>query len=878
MKNKGTHALKRGLCAQEVEASREAHGVNMLPRGKRKSFMRSFFGNMSDPVIRILLAALAVNAVFSFRGGNWIETVGIAVAVFLATLISTVSEYSSESAFRKLEEESSREVCRVRRDGDIVEIPIQEVVVGDILILSSGEKVAADGFMISGKIGVDQSAMTGESRELEKLPSKDRASDPSSPSAIFRGCPIISGQGEAVVSAVGGATFLGEISREIGEQTRESPLRVRLSRLAKQISRIGYLLAVFVALAYLFNILILDSGWSREVIMLKLSDPAYLFSTFLSAFTLGLTVLVMSVPEGLPMMVAVVLASNLRRMMRDNVLVRKAVGIEAAGSMNILFTDKTGTLTEGKPGLGALYLGDGNEIKNAEKLKSAVSSEFFELFCLSSVYNTEASLTKSGISGGNATDKALLAAVPKTSTLGAYLVTSKTPFDSANKYSSVTLKGKRELSFIKGAPERLLPMLSGYIDREGRAAPLDKTAFSSLISSLTSSGSRIILIAVRRLHTEGFLLLCAAQMTDKLRKEAKGSVRELKGAGIQVVMITGDSKETAQHIAKSCEILDSDQDLCLTSDELSRLSDLKLKEILPRLAVIARALPSDKSRLVRVAQDADLVVGMTGDGVNDAPALRRADVGFAMGSGTQVAQEAGDIIILDNNLSSIVNAVLYGRTVFKSIRKFITLQLTMNFCACGISMIGPFIGIDSPVTVVQMLWINMIMDTLGGLAFAGEPALHEYMKEKPKRRDEPILNGYMINSLVFLGGFMLTACVVFLSNPYIVSSFRSDTSSIYLLTAFFAFFIFSSVLSCFGARTDRLNIFAGLAKNRTFLFIMTAVCSIQIGFIYLGGSILRTAPLTPEELGFTLLLSLSVIPAEFLRKLIWRFFKGKKGY
>ena len=871
MKNNGT-VKEKPLTEAEIKASRAKHGSNELPRPARKSFLKSFFGNMSDPVIRILLAALAVNAVFSFRGGNWLETVGIGVAVFLATLISTVSEYSSESAFLKLDSESRSETCRVRRASGISEIPISEVVVGDILLLSAGDKIAADAFMISGSVGVDQSSMTGESREIKKQPTRERTAEPSSRSAVLRGCHIVSGHGEAVVFAVGGATFLGEISREIGAETRESPLRVRLSRLAKQISRIGYVLAVSVALAYLFSTVVIDSGWAKDVIMLKLSNPPYMLKTLLSAFTLALTVLVMSVPEGLPMMVAVVLASNLKKMMRDNVLVRKPVGIEAAGSMNILFTDKTGTLTEGKLGLGSLHLGS-KETISADRL----DGELGRLFFICCEYNTESVITDSGVVGGNATDRALIACLPKRRKKESYKTVSKTPFESKNKYSHVTLVGKERLEIIKGAPERILPMLSSYMDKSGKLIPLDKQSISAHIASLTKRGKRVILIAAKRDGGEYFML-CAAELTDKLRMEARPSVEALKAAGIQVVMITGDSKDTAESIAKSCSVIDGERDLCLTSDELSRLSDAKLSKLLPRLAVVARALPSDKSRLVRVAQEAELVVGMTGDGVNDAPALRRADVGFGMGDGTQVAKEAGDIIILDNNLSSIVRAVLYGRTVFKSIRKFITLQLTMNLCACGISMIGPFIGIDSPVTVVQMLWINMIMDTLGGLAFAGEPPLANYMKEKPKRRDEPILNGYMINSLILHGGFTLAACVVFLKHPSIVSFFRSDSSSLYLLTAFFAFFIFSSVLNCFGARTDRLNLFAGLFKNRTFLLIMGAVSLIQIGFIYLGGSVLRTAPLTQKELGFTLLLSLAVIPAEFLRKLLWRLFSKKHGY
>ena len=343
-------------------------------------------------------------------------------------------------------------------------------------------------------------------------------------------------------------------------------------------------------------------------------------------------------------------------------------------------------------------------------------------------------------------------------------------------------------------------------------------------------------------------------------------------------MITGDNRETALHIATECGILRRERNRVLTADELALISDAELKEILPRLCVVARALPNDKSRLVRVAQELDLVVGMTGDGINDAPALKRADVGFAMGSGTQVAKDAGDIIILDNNLASIARAVLYGRTVFKSIRKFISLQLMMNLSAVGVSVICPFLGFEAPVTVVQMLWINIIMDTLGGLAFAGEAPLTSYMEEKPKRRDEPILCGYMINEILFGGGFTVALCIAFLKMPRITSLFRASSDNIYLLTGFFALFIFASVFNCFNARTDRLKLLSGITKNKGFILIMAAVLAVQILFVYLGGAVLRTSPLTLSELGITAALALLVFPAELVRKLAWRLFFGKKGY
>jgi len=866
---------KIGLTDDEVNASRLEFGSNILTKKKQKSFIGKFFSNLNDPVIRILLGALAVNIFFAVRSGSWAETVGIAAAVFLAAFISTVSEHSSGKAFSKLEGDSDSSLCRVRRADGVCEIHLSEVVVGDILLLSPGEIISADGYIISGSLRVDQSAMTGEGREVEKSAVKgfDGKSDPSDACSVFRGCPVLSGDAEAIVTAVGDRTFLGEISREIQAETRESPLRVRLSKLAGQISKIGYVMAFLVAFAYLFNVFVMDSGFKGAVILLKISNAEYLISKLFSAFILGLTVLVMAVPEGLPMMIAVVLSSNLRKMLRDNVLVRKAVGIEAAGSMNILFTDKTGTLTEGRPGVGRLVLGDLSEIdiKSLKKSENRLKS----LFLLSCFYNSSSELSKNGeVIGGNAADRAFLESVKSWGKPRGYSVVKKEPFDSSKKYSSAILGGKESLKLIKGAPEKLLPEIKYFFDVDGVRHPFDESKLKPKIKELSEAGGRILLLAVSE-KGGGLTLIAATELIDRCRREAKDSVMALRGAGIHVVMLTGDSKETASRIASDCGIINTETDICLTSSELAKLSDIRLSEILPRLAVLARALPTDKSRLVRVAQESGLVVGMTGDGVNDAPALRTADVGFSMGSGTDVAKEAGDIVILDNNLASIVKAVLYGRTVFKSIRKFVTLQLLMNICACGVSMIGPFVGIDAPVTVIQMLWINVIMDTLGGLAFAGEAARERYMKEPPKRRDEPILNGYMIYTLLFHGGFTLALGMAFLKHPVIIANFDGMLCH---LTAFFAFFIFSSVLNCFCARTDRLNIFSDIGKNKVFLIIMAMISAIQIIFIYLGGSVLRTTPLTSRELIYTLGISLIVIPADFARKLLWRILGKKNGY
>ena len=887
---------ERGLTDEEVRSSRATHGSNRLTKKKSKPFWRQFLSNLNDPVIRILLAALAVNLVLLFHNADWVETAGIGLAVFLATLISTLSERSSERAFARLSEVEDRATCRVRRSVGVLEILISEVVCGDIVLLSAGERIPADGVLRHGAAKVDQSAMTGESREVEKCAwdgawrEGDAKMTPSAPYAMYRGCNLTAGGGEMTVTAVGDKTFLGQISREVQLEQRDSPLKLRLGKLAKQISILGYIAAVLVALSYLFHVFLLDSGMRGDIIRLKLTDLNYVLTSLFHAFTLGLTVIVVAVPEGLPMMIAVVLSANVRKMVRDQVLVRKPVGIEAAGSMNLLFTDKTGTLTEGKMSVVSLLFAGGESFSDLSVLRRRCGPAVPTLLALGLRGGGATLDAENRPVGGSATERALLGFAAGEAVPSGGMLTSTLPFDSARKLSAVSWRTDgKAVTVLLGAPERILPFVHGAMTPDGGIEPrFSRRSVEAELKRMNAGSSRALAVAVSTdgtpapLLADGvrgnFLLVGILELSDPIRSDAPQAVRDLHGAGIQVVMVTGDSRETAQAIAMRCGILGGTYDTVLTADEMAGMSDLRLKELLPRLAVVARALPTDKSRLVRLAQESGRVTGMTGDGINDAPALRRADVGFAMGSGTQVAKDAGDIVILDNRLSSIVRAVLYGRTVFKSIRKFITLQLTMNFSAVGVTMICPFLGIDSPVTVVQMLWINLIMDTLGGLAFAGEPPLQAYMREPPKLREESILNRYMVNEIALLGGATVAVCLLFLKHPLIVSQFRATDGNLCLLTAFFALFIFSSVFNCFNARTDRLGLFAGLGKNPVFLGIMSAVLAIQLLFVYLGGAVLRTMPLTPRELLITMLISLSVFPLEFLRKLLWRFLHGKNGY
>ncbi len=870
---------RRGLNAAQVEQSRQKNGANVFSKTAKRGFWRQFFSNLGDPVIKVLIFALFLHLLLMLRDADWLETAGIAASILLATLISTLSEHRSEAAFARLFESCGSALCRVRRR-EICEIDTAEVVVGDIVLLGAGEKIPADGVILTGEMTVDQSALTGESREAEKRPARvTGVPSPDAEWALLAGCAVLSGEGEMRVTHVGDATYLGGISGELQSESRESPLKARLAQLAGQISRIGYVAAAICALAFLFNTLVVDAQFCPALMLERVRNLPFLAETLLHALTLGLTVVVVAVPEGLPMMIAVVLSSNIRRMVRDQVLVRKPAGLEAAGGMNILFTDKTGTLTAGKLSVSAILTAVG-EYRDVRALQKGAPALFAHL-ALSAHANSGAVRGRQegrvAALGGNSTDRALLSAF-LTQEPPRFDVRARLPFDSKRKYAAVVLSDGRVL--VTGAPERLLPFVCGGLDGGGERVPLQKGTLARKLEQRCAQGERVILLCEGESAGTGtefdkLTLLAAVSFCDPLRPDARGAVRTLREAGVQVVMVTGDSKQTALSIAHGCGIL-SRESVALTGEELSARSDEELKAILPHLAVVARALPRDKSRLVRLAGELGLVVGMTGDGINDAPALKQADVGFAMGSGTQVAKEAGDIVILDDNLTSITRAVLYGRTIFKSIRKFITLQLVMNFCAVGISIIGPFIGVDAPVTVVQMLWINLIMDTLGGLAFAGEAPMEYYMKEAPKRRDEPILTRALAGRITVLSGFTVLLSVFFLKSAWVRSFYRAEAGDLCLLTAFFALFIFASVLNCFNARTDRVRMLLGLAKNRAFLGIMAAVGAVQIGFIYLGGAVLRTMPLTPRELLFTLLLSLSVLPVGWIH-LLHRRLSGKRS-
>ena len=571
------------------------------------------------------------------------------------------------------------------------------------------------------------------------------------------------------------------------------------------------------------------------------------------------------------MMITLVLSSNMKRMLKNNVLVRKLIGIETAGNINVLFTDKTGTLTKGMLEVVGMLDGMGNTLEY-----TLLNNNLKNMFNISLVINNESSYDKENekIVGGNITDRALLNYLKEFKV--DYQLIKQEVFDSKKKYMYTKIKYQgHSYNLVKGAYEKVIKMCNSYYDKNGNKHMLtDKNLLDKRIREVSANRVRVLALAINedRETINGMTLLGFVLLFDSVRENVSEGVELVKRAHIQTVMITGDNKETAVAIAKDIGLVDSDDDLVITSDKLNIMSDEEIEKVFSKIKVIARAMPQDKSRLVAIAKKMDMVVGMTGDGVNDALALKKADVGFAMGSGTEVAKEAADIVILDNNFYSITNAILYGRTIFKSIRKFIICQLTINLCSLLVSIIGPFIGIPVPITVIQMLWINMIMDTLSGFAFSYEPALKEYMYELPKKKDENIINSYMLNQILVTGIFSALFCIFFLKSNLTNQIFNDD-----ILTAFFGIIIFISIFNSFAARTHRLNILANITKNKVFIGVITFVFLMQIYLIYYGGEMFRTSGLTIKEFLIMFIFSLLIIPIDFIRKLILKKTKSNLG-
>ena len=874
---------RNGLNHSQVLSSRQENGNNSLTQLEPDPLWKKILHGFTDPMIVILLVALAIQVVLFILGqAEWYESAGVFVAIVLANGVAAISESQQEGkAVALRDEESAKDMTKVIREGQLQEIPVNDVVVGDIVFLQAGDKVPADGEIVHGLVNMDQAVLNGETEEITKAPRNEQeynVQDVLNYCYVYRGTVVCSGEAYLFVKVTGDATLFGKLALEAQGTVRKTPLQVKLTKLAKQITTFGYVGAIAIVLGILAKTYLTDAvpvtvfGWLRLVI---------------NSVTVAVTIIVCAVPEGLPMLTSMLLSAQSIRMEKDNVLVKKINGMETSGSLSILFTDKTGTITEGRLSVVEMILGDGttvyeNQSENTlAQVKEVCHSNYRQDLIRGMGLNNSSQASQGNIIGGNSTDRAMLSFLQELNLLEDIQrdeAANYRFFNSHDKYAAVEIKDS-PLCYVKGAPEVILSRCQNYIDAQGEVQPLpNDNKIQAYVNSQAERSMRLLAVARGNTnHEENGQLAMPEQLTlvallsirDNLRPEVEPAIKEVQNAGIQVVMITGDKKETAVAISQEAGLLQSSRDVVLTSEELNSLTDEEIKDLMPDIRVVARALPTDKSHLVRLAQEMDYVVGMTGDGVNDSPALKKADVGFAMGSGTEVAKEAGDITILDDNFSSLEKAILYGRTMFKSIRKFLIFQLTVNVAAVLICFLGPMLGENIVLTVIQLLLVNLAMDTLAALAFGSEPAQQKYMEDKPVQRQANIVTGRMLQQVTICALYITAICLAILFVPDFRHIF-GDVSTTYLKSAVFATFMMAIIFNGFNARTEDINVFENLGRNPTFLIILAIIFVIQFLFVELGGPVLSVEPLNFHTWLICAGLAVLVIPVDLVRRIIQR--------
>ena len=873
-----------GLSDQEALKSREQHGSNVIPDSEPTTFWAEFKETFGDPMIRILLAiAVLMIVMWALGYADIYEPVGTIVAVLIVAFVSAKTGVASDTKYRELKDSAKKDQCKVYRNGVISVIDVDDVVVGDKVLLQPGDKIPADGVLVHGSLKVDNSALNGEAEECSKaaaaegtrLPEETTGDTFVDKHSLFRGAVLFDGEGVLDVQKVGLSTMMGKMAQEMQDDEPDSPLKVKLAKLADMISRFGYIGAVVIAVMYLGSFVLAAGGFEAYLA----AGAAEIIKDVVEAVSLAIVIIVCAVPEGLPLMISLVLMQNTSKMLDHNVLVRKAEGIETAGSLNILFSDKTGTITKGHLEVVEFFTADGISIPLSEL---AGHGKLKGLLDLAIGKNTQSMFDASGrVIGGNATDQALvrflgsevLDHLEKT-----YTVTQAQGFNSTNKFSQAHLR-ELDKTFYKGAPEKFLAVSGKYLSLNGDIHVVDPDRLSAKIDELAGKSMRVLAFGYSdQGMTENQInsdttLIGFFGIRDDVRPEAREAIAAVQNAGIQVVMITGDRLETAAAIAKDAGLLRSQDEVALTSAQLSKLSDDEVKQLIPRIRVIARALPTDKSRMVRLCQEMNLVVGMTGDGVNDSPALKRADVGFAMGSGTEAAKEAGEIVILDDNFKSIKDAIWYGRTIYHNILKFCKFQLVINVAAVVVSAIAPFFGVEEPLKVTHLLFVNLVMDGLGAIMLGNEPAQERYMSEKPRRRDESIVSRAMMGQILTMGLWLTALSFLFLKLPLFDQFFASQEQK---LSAYFVLFIWCALFNGFNVRDDGAQIFKGLDENTGFMKVFFTIIVVQALIVNAGlipslswvGNMFSCVPFSPVGWAVVAVLAVTMIPVDLLRKAV----------
>ncbi len=863
--------LMKGLSDSEVSVSKSKYGTNELAKKETESLWSMFIGAFDDIWIKVLCAALILKVVIAVLGAfvpalagenDVVEIISIILAIGLATGFSTLSEYRNTSRSEALQEEYSKTFAKVIRNGKLINILTSELVKGDVILVQAGDKVPVDGLVFEGNIKVSQAALNGESRDESKTATdtmdEAESTDYSSSSKIFMGSVVTSGEAYMVATVIGDESELGKINKALTndeEEERKDTSSLKLEVVAAGIGKLGVSAAALAGVLHVVLSLVrADEAITVVAVLLVAAEAVMLMAS----------IVIMAVPEGLPMMNSLVQSMNTESMYKKNILVSHKAAFSDSAYMNVLFSDKTGTITQGNLSLVEFITGAGEVVSNIQ------SREFIEAITL----NNLAKISEGKAIGSNNMDRALLSYA----LLNGYDDSKNDPdkvadvsgFDSEKKCATATLKDGTV--YWKGATENIIDKVTHYALPDGAEKEFTAADKKKLEDTMHAQAKRTMkLLSVVKIKGGKTVLLAVLCLRDNVRTDAVETVQILNSAGIQVVMVTGDAEETATAIAKEAGILKNEAtDVVLTHEELAAMSDEELKKKLPDLRVVSRAKPLDKKRLVSISQQLDNVCGMTGDGVNDAPALKQADIGFAMGDGTAVAQEAGDVVILNNSLTSIKDCVLNSRTMAKSVGKFLIFQLTVNISTLLMNILAPILGWTEPFSIVQILWINLIMDTLAAMAFGGEPILNRYMNDKPAKRTDNILTTYIKSAIGTSSIFITLGSILILENIAGITSFVTPADcadpELYKKTFMFAFFIYSIIFNSLNTRSERFNLFEHIGENKRFVLVMGAIFVLQTVIIEIGGEVFSTTMLNAKALLVSMALALLIIPVDLVRK------------
>ena len=841
-----------GLTDEQVKQSREQHGKNVLTPPQRTSLWKLYLDKYRDPIIQILLVAAFVSLILAFIEKNFMETIGIFVAVFLATTVGFYFERDAAKKFNLLTALSEEQPVKVRRNGKVMEIPRHDVVVGDVVLVEVGDEVPADGeLIVCNDLQINESALTGEPVAEKSLEGGGDGAYPRN--VILRSTMVMNGRGEFVVTAVGDATEIGKVAKKSTEQTSvETPLHMQLDKLAKMISKVGSVVSVAAFFIFLIHDILTNPAWGGK-------DYFYMAEIVLNYFMMAVTLIVMAVPEGLPMAITLSLALNMRRMLKSNNLVRKLHACETMGAVTVICTDKTGTLTQNKMQVSALELKQGDETL----LDTAIA------------LNSTAELND-GKPIGNPTESALLLWLDAQGKDYEELrkqvnVLKQLPFSTERKMMATLAEVDGETYlFVKGAPEIVMKkcIIEDRMQRQ-TAEELDEWqhkamrtlafAYKKIEASIMRTSRTSTAEVVALLDANDLQLQAIAAIADPIRPDVPAAVQECRHAGIEVKVVTGDTAATALEIGKQIGVFEDepenigadgsmtslDQQM-ITGEQWEALSDEEAYERAKDIRVMSRARPTDKQRLVAMLQKRGEVVAVTGDGTNDAPALHYAHVGLSLGSGTSVAKEASDMTLLDDSFKSIANAVMWGRSLYRNLQRFLFFQLVVNVAALLLVLGGSVIGTEMPLTVTQILWVNLIMDTFAALALASLPPSHEVMKNKPRKASDFIINKSIGFDILFCG--IVFFLVMFALLVYCERRGKGGVD-VHELTMFFTTFVMIQFWNLFNAKAlmSHHTAFRHFLKDKGMILVLVLVLVGQWIIVTFGGEMFRTTPLSLHE-------------------------------